>query len=93
MEDSCHVLEDKGSIFSATLGMVDIQRGTNSFYKLQVLESDKGSRYFVFRAWGRVGTTIGGDKTEVSCYDDGSAMMWSFTTFVYNFLCSCQNFL
>eukprot|EP00117_Sycon_ciliatum_P025830 scpid32102/ scgid21352/ Poly [ADP-ribose] polymerase 1; NAD(+) ADP-ribosyltransferase 1; Poly[ADP-ribose] synthase 1 len=65
MESTCHVLEESGgNIYSATLGMVDIQRGTNSYYKLQVLEQDKGARWHVFRAWGRVGTTIGGNKTE-----------------------------
>jgi poly [ADP-ribose] polymerase len=64
LEGRCHVLEYGGSLYSATLGMVDITRGTNSFYKLQVLESDKGKRYYLFRSWGRVGTTIGGNKVE-----------------------------
>lgn len=37
--------------------MADVSRGTNSYYKIQLLES-RGT-YFVFRAWGRIGTTIG----------------------------------
>ena len=67
MEDSHHVLETSGVIWNAVLNMVDITRGTNSYYKLQVLESDGGilKRYCVFRSWGRVGTTIGGTKLEV----------------------------
>ena len=63
---SYHVLEElPKTLYNAVLGMVDIVKGTNSYYKLQVLESDKGSNYQLFRAWGRVGTTIGGNKLEV----------------------------
>ena len=40
MEDTCHVLEEKGTVYSATLGLVDIVRGTNSYYKLQILKAD-----------------------------------------------------
>ena len=43
------MLERKGDLYSATLGLVDVVKGTNSFYKLQVLESDAGHR-FVFLA-------------------------------------------
>ncbi|KAE8600352.1 hypothetical protein XENTR_v10013202 [Xenopus tropicalis] len=64
LEDSCHVLEKGGKIFSATLGLVDITRGTNSYYKLQLIEHDRNSRYWVFRSWGRVGTVIGSNKLE-----------------------------
>nr|AAB35560.1 NAD+:protein(ADP-ribosyl)-transferase, ADPRT [Xenopus, Peptide Partial, 607 aa] [Xenopus] len=64
LEDSCHVLETGGKIFSATLGLVDITRGTNSYYKLQLIEHDRDSRYWVFRSWGRVGTVIGSKKLE-----------------------------
>lgn len=45
LESICHVLEVKGDIYNAVLGLVDIVRGTNSYYKLQILESDKSSRY------------------------------------------------
>ncbi|XP_043916143.1 poly [ADP-ribose] polymerase 1 [Protopterus annectens] len=64
LENCAHVLEQNGKIFSATLGLVDISRGTNSYYKLQLLESDDKRRYWVFRSWGRVGTQIGGNKLE-----------------------------
>ncbi|XP_065832639.1 poly [ADP-ribose] polymerase 1-like [Oscarella lobularis] len=64
LEDSCHVYEEGKDAFTATLGLVDIARGTNSYYKLQLLESDRGHRYYVFRAWGRVGTNIGGNKLD-----------------------------
>ncbi|XP_063095480.1 poly [ADP-ribose] polymerase 1 isoform X2 [Cavia porcellus] len=64
LEHSAHVLEKGGKVFSATLGLVDIVKGTNSYYKLQLLEGDKESRYWIFRSWGRVGTVIGSNKLE-----------------------------
>ncbi|CAM4807466.1 unnamed protein product [Rotaria magnacalcarata] len=66
LEDTCHVLKDAetSEIFSAVLGLVDITRGTNSYYKMQLLESDNGRQWFVFRAWGRTGTIYGGNKID-----------------------------
>lgn len=64
LENSAHVLEQNGKMYNATLGLVDIVRGTNSYYKLQLLEDDVHTRYWVFRSWGRVGTTIGGNKLD-----------------------------
>lgn len=43
---------------------MNIQDGKNSYYKLQVLEHDKKRKWYVFRSWGRVGTTIGGNKVD-----------------------------
>lgn len=45
LEDSAHVLDQNGKIYSATLGLVDIVRGTNSYYKLQLLEDDVQKRW------------------------------------------------
>lgn len=64
LEDSAHIVESKGDIFNSVLGLVDVVKGTNSYYKIQALESDKGGAWWLFRAWGRVGTTIGGNKLE-----------------------------
>jgi len=64
LEHKAHVLKVKDALYSVVLGSVSIQDGKNSFYKLQVLEHDKKSKWYVFRSWGRVGTTIGGNKTE-----------------------------
>uniref|UniRef100_A0A914LP61 Poly [ADP-ribose] polymerase n=1 Tax=Meloidogyne incognita TaxID=6306 RepID=A0A914LP61_MELIC len=50
--------------WQVNLSAVDITTGKNSFYKLQIVKDDKGSTFHLFRAWGRVGTTIGGVKTE-----------------------------
>ncbi|CAF1030292.1 unnamed protein product [Rotaria sordida] len=52
LEETCHVLKDSktGGIFTAVLGMVDITRDTNSYYKIQLLEDDNGKKWFLFRA-------------------------------------------
>ena len=73
LEDEAHVLIESGTNepFSCVLGMVDVMRGTNSYYKLQLLESDRKTKWYVFRAWGRVGTSVGANKlTEFSRKDD-----------------------
>ncbi|XP_064103766.1 poly [ADP-ribose] polymerase 1-like [Macrobrachium nipponense] len=64
LEDKAHVYQRGSKIYNCVLGMVNITKGTNSYYKLQVLESDKKNRWWVFRSWGRIGTTIGNDKLE-----------------------------
>ncbi|BFZ12172.1 hypothetical protein BsWGS_15210 [Bradybaena similaris] len=64
LTEKAHVLLERGEPLTAVLGLVDIARGTNSFYKLQALESDTNMSWWIFRSWGRVGTTIGGNKLE-----------------------------
>ncbi|CAI9570907.1 unnamed protein product [Staurois parvus] len=93
LENSCHVLEKSSKIFSATLGLVDISRGTNSYYKLQLIEHDRDARYWVFRSWGRVGTVIGSNKLEemsskeeaidhfLSLYQEKTGNAWHSTNF------------
>lgn len=44
LEDKAHVLREGNTIYNVVLGMVDIARGSNSYYKLQLLEADNGSR-------------------------------------------------
>lgn len=38
--NSCHVFIDNDTKYTATLNLVDIQAGKNSYYKMQVLEHD-----------------------------------------------------
>jgi len=64
LENSAHVLKKNETLYSVVLGAVSIQDDKNSFYKMQVLEHDKKPKWYVFRAWGRIGTTIGGNKTK-----------------------------
>ena len=42
--DIAHVFKKKHDIYNAVLGVTDIQSGKNSYYKLQVLESDSRNR-------------------------------------------------
>jgi predicted DNA-binding WGR domain protein len=64
LEDKAHVYTESGTKYTVVLSKTDIQTNKNSYYKLQLLESDKGKKYWVFRSWGRIGTTIGGNKLE-----------------------------
>ncbi|XP_040581358.1 poly [ADP-ribose] polymerase 1 [Lepeophtheirus salmonis] len=65
LDNKCHVFKKGDTLYSSVLGAVSVQDGKNSYYKLQILKHDKKNhRYYLFRSWGRVGTTIGGKKTE-----------------------------
>jgi len=64
MADSAHVLRHGGRLYSVVMGAADVTRGTNSYYRLQLLASDRGAAWWLWRAWGRIGTTIGGNKLE-----------------------------
>jgi len=45
--DSGHVLVVNDTVYNAVLSMSDVMQGTNSFYKLQVIELDKGNGWCV----------------------------------------------
>ncbi|XP_068156658.1 poly [ADP-ribose] polymerase [Drosophila tropicalis] len=64
LEDIAHVYVKGKDKFNVVLGLTDIQKNKNSYYKVQLLEADKKNKYWVFRAWGRIGTTIGKNKVE-----------------------------
>jgi hypothetical protein len=52
LEDTCHVMRncENGEIFATVLGVVNITSGTNSYYKMQLLEADSGNQWFLSRA-------------------------------------------
>ncbi|XP_072398728.1 poly [ADP-ribose] polymerase [Diabrotica undecimpunctata] len=64
LENVAHVYQSGNDKYTAILGLTDIQSGKNSYYKLQLLEADGKSNYWVFRSWGRIGTTIGNTKLQ-----------------------------
>ncbi|XP_043064418.1 poly [ADP-ribose] polymerase isoform X2 [Drosophila ficusphila] len=64
LEDIAHVYVENRNKYSIVLGLTDIQRNKNSYYKLQLLEADKMKKYWIFRSWGRIGTSIGSSKVE-----------------------------
>lgn len=64
LQDVAHVYRQDGTLYTSTLSFTDIQKNKNSYYKLQVLESDAGRKFWLFRAWGRIGTSVGDHKLE-----------------------------
>ncbi|XVF71966.1 hypothetical protein PTKIN_Ptkin12aG0082600 [Pterospermum kingtungense] len=65
LQNSCHILEDGGSVYNTTLNMSDLSTGVNSYYMLQIVEEDKLPYCYAFSKWGRVGSeNIGGSKLE-----------------------------
>ena len=64
LQDIAHVYRQDGVLYSSVLSYTDIQKNKNSFYKIQVLESDAGRKYWLFRSWGRIGTKVGDSKIE-----------------------------
>ncbi|KAL0276840.1 UNVERIFIED_CONTAM: hypothetical protein PYX00_004320 [Menopon gallinae] len=64
LEKVAHVYRIGNNVYSTVLSLTDVQKNKNSYYKLQILESDKKDKYWLFRSWGRIGTTIGGDKLD-----------------------------
>ncbi|XP_065202113.1 poly [ADP-ribose] polymerase [Planococcus citri] len=88
LEDVAHVYRFNKDIYTTVLSLVDLQSGRNSYYKLQVLESNDKKTYWLFRSWGRVGTDIGGNKLEhkasredaitefEALFEDKTANMW-----------------
>lgn len=70
LEDCAHVHQSGKIKYTATLGLTDIQTKKNSYYKLQILKHDTSNKYWLFRSWGRIGTTIGGTKLECMSLHD-----------------------
>ncbi|KAK0084215.1 hypothetical protein PV325_001027 [Microctonus aethiopoides] len=64
LEDIAHVYQCGDNKYTVTLGITDIQAKKNSFYKLQILKHDNKNKYWLFRSWGRIGTSIGGNKLD-----------------------------
>lgn len=64
MEDVAHVYCEGKIKYFAILSKVDIANDKNSYYKIQLLESDDCNKYWIFRSWGRISTTIGSTKLD-----------------------------
>lgn len=55
LEKEAHVFRDKDGKYTVALCQTDVQTGKNSYHKIQVLEADKGGKFWFFRSWGRIG--------------------------------------
>lgn len=62
LDDIAHVYQLHNNRYTATLTKIDVGTGQNSFYKIQLLESDDLTKYWVFTSWGRIGTDNGSFK-------------------------------
>lgn len=45
LEKVAHVYRKGNDIYSVVLSLTDVQAGKNSYYKMQILESDKAKKY------------------------------------------------
>ena len=64
MADNAHVLQKGDNVYSATLNRTDLAAGLNSFYVLQIIQSDSDKTCYLWRKWGRIGTTVKNNKIE-----------------------------
>lgn len=64
LSDVAHVYQREGVLYTSVLGLTDIQKNKNSYFKIQVLQSDDFRRYWLFSSWGRIGTKVGDSKKE-----------------------------
>lgn len=63
LEHITHIYKEGESVYNAVLNKVDLAKNLNSYYKIQLLEDDRyNGRYYLFYAWGRIGTNIGNKK-------------------------------
>jgi len=47
LEHKAHVFKQNNEVWNANLCLSDVQTGKNSYYKLQLLESDNKNRYSI----------------------------------------------
>lgn len=64
LDDVAHVYKRENVLYTSVLGLADIKKNKNSYFKLQVLQSDDLRRYWLFSSWGRIGTKVGDSKKE-----------------------------
>lgn len=70
LDRTTHLYKYRRTLFSSTLGLTDIEKDKNSYFKLQVLESDASTSedkrsYWLFTSWGRIGDDkVGNSKVQ-----------------------------
>lgn len=62
LENQAVIYQEGDDKYNAILGLTDIQKQKNSFYKLQLLQSESSDKFWLFRSWGRIGTIIGDNR-------------------------------
>lgn len=64
LSDVAHVYQREGVVYTSVLGLADIKKNKNSYFKIQVLQSDDLRRLWLFSSWGRIGTKVGDSEKE-----------------------------
>lgn len=64
LHNIAHVYKDGEKAYSEVLSKFSVENNKNSYYKLQLLKADDEDKYWVYRSWGRIGTTIGGQQSD-----------------------------
>jgi predicted DNA-binding WGR domain protein len=57
LQGSGHVLNDSGEVYDVDLAFSDAAANSNKFYRMQVVESNDSSKYWMVQHWGRIGTS------------------------------------
>ncbi|XP_031628011.1 poly [ADP-ribose] polymerase-like isoform X2 [Contarinia nasturtii] len=59
----CEEVNGKQLKYIVICGLVDIERNKNSYFRMQLLESnDEPKTYWIFETWGRIATVIGSKR-------------------------------
>ena len=59
------IVEEGGKMHTSMMTAINIKQDKNSYYKLQAIQNPKGTKFTLFRSWGRIGSkSIGGTKTQ-----------------------------
>lgn len=64
LQEHARVYEKRGVVYDVVLNRCDISKGYNSYYKMQILVSKNRDCFYVFKIWGRIGTTVGNNKLD-----------------------------
>lgn len=85
LEDIAHVYRDKitNTLYSTVLNYIDIQKNKNSYFKMQLLQADHGQKFWLFSAWGRIGTKIGDTSTSSYSSVDAAILAFQHSFFEY----------
>lgn len=51
MVDTCHVYEASNVVYQCMLNQTNLDQNNNKYYVIQLLEEDKGGKFYVFTRW------------------------------------------
>lgn len=74
---TAHVCTMNNRTYNECLNKAEVSKNMNSYYRIQLLESNGSeNNYWIFRSWGRIGTSRGG--TNLCQYSDFTAARMVF---------------